>query len=83
MTMYEVLGWIEPYPKNKFKYPWQIADFVVTGKRLPIVSEMADDEYSIIEKSWKDGIRERLSMNEITAFLETKYMMYSLDTFFD
>ncbi|ELP91491.1 protein serine/threonine kinase, putative [Entamoeba invadens IP1] len=34
ISMYEVFGWSEPYPKHEFKFPWKIAEFVMGGNRL-------------------------------------------------
>ncbi|ELP89309.1 protein serine/threonine kinase, putative [Entamoeba invadens IP1] len=34
ITMYETFGWSEPYNKVDFKFLWNIAEFVISGKRL-------------------------------------------------
>ena len=52
MTIYECLTCRECYPKEKFKFSWKIAEYVVEGNWVEKSEDMSVCEYSIIEKSW-------------------------------
>ena len=45
VTMYEVFGWQEAYPKKEFKFPWKIAEFISSGQRLSQLENMNEIEY--------------------------------------
>ena len=51
ITMYEIFEWKEAYPKKDFKFPWNIAEFVVEGNRRPKPEIMSDSIFAIIEKT--------------------------------
>ena len=71
ITMFEVLGWQECYPRRLFKFPWKIAEFVSGGKRREKIDELTDQQYDLITKCWCQEPRERLKINEILSTLET------------
>ena len=45
VTMYEVFNWSEAFPKDEFKFPWKIAEFVTCGLRRPKTEIMTDEEF--------------------------------------
>ncbi|KAL7717563.1 Protein serine/threonine kinase [Entamoeba marina] len=65
VTMYEIMIWNEVYPKDKFKFPWKIAEFVTNGERLPKPNDMNDSIYSLISNCWKHEAKERYSIEEV------------------
>ena len=71
ITMYEMFGWCDCYPKQKFEFEWDITDFVVPGGRRPQAENMTDDEYDLITKCWNDDPSERLTIDEIIPKLNT------------
>ncbi|ELP88807.1 protein kinase, putative, partial [Entamoeba invadens IP1] len=71
VTMYEVVGWKEPFNKEQFKYSWDIVDFVVAGKRLEKPMDMRDDIFIVIQEAWCDDKNKRRSINNIQKSLET------------
>ncbi|ELP86826.1 protein serine/threonine kinase, putative [Entamoeba invadens IP1] len=73
ITMYEVFGWCDVYPKEIFKYPWKIADFVVIGKRVDKKESIPDNMFEIIRNCWKQNKNERIQIKEITNILERSF----------
>ncbi|GAB1228000.1 hypothetical protein ENUP19_0368G0009 [Entamoeba nuttalli] len=71
MTMLQIITWQDPFPKSEFKFPWKIAEFISTGKRPVIIQEVEEDIKEIIEKSWKQEPKERITIDEIVRMLET------------
>ena len=71
ITMYEMFGWCNAYPKGKFDFAWDIMDFVAAGKRVPKTENMTDDEFDLIEKCWVNEPSERLKIDEIISSLNT------------
>ncbi|ELP84083.1 protein kinase domain containing protein, partial [Entamoeba invadens IP1] len=69
ITMYECFGWCEAYPKNTFKFPWKIAEFVTTGERLPIKDNMSQEMYEIITKCWEQKSLDRIECGEVVEML--------------
>ncbi|GAB1227985.1 hypothetical protein ENUP19_0367G0018 [Entamoeba nuttalli] len=65
ITMYEVSIWRNPFPKEQFKYPWEIADFISEGKR-PRKEDIIDDWlFDLIEHCWNQNPKERYNANQI------------------
>ena len=74
VTMYEILTWQDCYPKSEFKFAWDIADFVSSGKRRPKPDDMNDQIYELIEKSWKHNIHDRININDLVPLIETQFL---------
>ena len=70
ITMYECLSWRECYPKTLFPKPWDIANFVSKGKRVEKSENMTEEEYLIINNSWKQEAKERINIENIIKELE-------------
>ncbi|GAB1220071.1 hypothetical protein ENUP19_0047G0130 [Entamoeba nuttalli] len=70
VTMYQLLSWNDPYPNDKFKYPWNIASFIMNGNRLPKVSSITDEQFSLIENCWKQNPKDRYTINVVVETLE-------------
>ncbi|GAB1218685.1 hypothetical protein ENUP19_0002G0043 [Entamoeba nuttalli] len=70
ITMLQIITWKEPFPKSEFKFPWKIAEFISTGKRPNIIQEVGEDIKEIIEKSWEQEPKERITIDEIVRMLE-------------
>ena len=68
--MYAIFSWCEAYPKSKFKYAWDISDFISDGKRLPKPDDINDDLFELIELSWKQKPEERIEIDEIINLLK-------------
>ena len=73
VTMYEVFGWCEAYPKSLFSFPWKIAEFIVNGNRREKPTLMDDDIFKIIEKSWAQVPTDRFSADQLVEALQNKY----------
>ncbi|ELP89926.1 protein serine/threonine kinase, putative [Entamoeba invadens IP1] len=70
VMMYECLGWCNAYPKTFFKFPWKIAEFVTSGKRLEKQDNMPTQLFDIIEKCWKHNQIERITSSKLVCELE-------------
>ena len=74
VTMYECLSWTDAYPKSLFKFAWSIADFITSGQRRPKPECLSSKQFEIIERSWCENPKERLTIDDLVALLETEYM---------
>ncbi|ELP91000.1 protein serine/threonine kinase, putative [Entamoeba invadens IP1] len=73
ITMYECFAWKRAFSKKSFKYAWDIADFVTTGKRLERPDYISVDRYNLIDLCWKHKENERPLMNEVVEKLNELY----------
>ena len=71
ITMYEVMIWEEAYPMKKFEYPWNIASFVQSGKRLSLEYISNETIKETISNSWNQDPKERYTIEKIKSNLET------------
>ncbi|EDR22987.1 protein serine/threonine kinase, putative [Entamoeba dispar SAW760] len=69
ILMYETFKWDRPYPENLFKYPWNIAEYVMQGNRLEITSGMPEWYFLIIQNSWKQNPSERYNIEQVIDLL--------------
>ncbi|BFU20857.1 tyrosine kinase putative [Entamoeba histolytica] len=69
VTMFETMKWGPAYPKEQFKYPWQIAQFVSDKKRPSKPDNMRQEIYDIISNGWLDDSRHRSSIETIVQQL--------------
>ncbi|ELP89678.1 tyrosine protein kinase, putative [Entamoeba invadens IP1] len=72
ITMYECLAWDEAYPKNKFKFPWEIVNFVVAEKRLEKPKDVSQDDFYLIQQCWKSRPDERYQIDQVVQSLQTR-----------
>ncbi|ELP88535.1 serine/threonine protein kinase HT1, putative [Entamoeba invadens IP1] len=70
ITLLEVLTWVEPFPKEIYKFGWSIADLISIGKRPSTILKLEKKYQSIIENAWKQEPKERSDINTIIACLE-------------
>ncbi|ELP89093.1 serine/threonine protein kinase HT1, putative [Entamoeba invadens IP1] len=78
ITLFEVFGWEDAYKNSKFKFPWKIAEFVVSGKRLkkPKTSTnrvISNEEYNLICECWRQKREERLVIEDVINRLQQLY----------
>ena len=78
IVMYEIFGWTDAFPKTLFRFPWQIADFVMNGYRPYHCDAITPNLYNIIERSWCQKQNERLTIEDIVSCLETELMKLNL-----
>ena len=76
ITMYEVFSWEEAYPKKDFKFPWKIAEFVVSGQRFKKIDSIPDRLYQIICCAWKQEPDERPSVGTIGNWIEEEMKQF-------
>ncbi|EAL50878.2 tyrosine kinase, putative [Entamoeba histolytica HM-1:IMSS] len=69
ILMYETFKWDRPYPENVFKYPWNIAEYVMQGNRLEIASGMPEWYFLIIQNCWKQNPSERYNIEQVIDLL--------------
>ena len=68
ITMYELITLQPSFPKSIFKYPWNIASFIIDGKRPDI--SLLDNKYkSLLENSWKQNPIDRLTIDQIIELI--------------
>ena len=57
-------------------YAWSIAEFITNGNRRPKTNAISSKQYEIIKQSWCQHPRDRLTMNDIVALLETELIKF-------
>ncbi|ELP92620.1 protein serine/threonine kinase, putative [Entamoeba invadens IP1] len=67
ITMYECIGWCDAYPQDKYKYPWNIADLISSGKRLAKPDFIAAKYFTIITQCWCERTDLRLTASQLVA----------------
>ena len=66
IIMYEAHLFEQPYnDKKKFKYSWDVPKFIQRGNRLKRLDNISDKMWEIIEGSWKQNPKERLTIQQI------------------
>ncbi|ELP95310.1 protein serine/threonine kinase, putative [Entamoeba invadens IP1] len=70
VTMFECFSWKEAYPKEDFKYPWKIAEFVMSGKRLVNSHHIPNNIFAIITSCWCQNSIDRITSEEVVLKLE-------------
>ena len=61
-------------PKELFKYPWKIVEFIISGNRRERDEQMTVEQYRLIQYCWCQNPRDRLKIEDIVAMLETMSM---------
>ncbi|ELP88651.1 protein kinase, putative, partial [Entamoeba invadens IP1] len=69
VTMFEVFGWCKAYPLDTFKFPWKIAEFVISGKRLERKENITETLFKGIEMCWVQEKANRGTINNIINLL--------------
>ncbi|ELP91119.1 protein serine/threonine kinase, putative [Entamoeba invadens IP1] len=70
VTLFEVCGWCEIYTKSMFKYPWKIAEFVCSGKRVENSNNIPNNLFKIVQNCWKQNPKERCSIQTVVEDLD-------------
>ncbi|ELP84301.1 protein serine/threonine kinase, putative [Entamoeba invadens IP1] len=75
ITLYECLSWKDPYPGDdpKFKYPWNVADYVVKCGRPEKCECLTAEMYQLMNESWDASPQKRISVDEIVCRLNEIY----------
>ena len=76
ITMLEVMIWSDPFPKEIYRFPWNIADSIAKGKRPETIQQVTPGMRRIIECSWCQEAKERLTVEDIDALLETEILKH-------
>ena len=80
VTIYEVMIWDDAYPKKHFQFPWDIADFVNSGKR-PNNQDIIPNKKieKIVEDSWCQEPRDRLTIHDIVVLFDTEFIKMNVN----
>ena len=75
VTMYEILNWVEAYPTNdpRFKFAWNVAEYIMSGNRLERPSTMNEELCEVVNGSWCENPKERFTIEEIQFRLQGEY----------
>ena len=73
ITILEIMIWKNAFPKNDFKFAWDIAESVIEKKRPDSINEVTNSVIrEIIEKSWCHNPKERLTIDQIVMMIENE-----------
>ncbi|ELP84353.1 protein serine/threonine kinase, putative [Entamoeba invadens IP1] len=70
ITMYETVTWEKSYPQKEFPFPWVIAQFVTSGKRLPHVSKIPQTYFEVIQMGWEQDKHTRIQIEKLVSLME-------------
>ncbi|ELP85793.1 serine-threonine protein kinase, putative [Entamoeba invadens IP1] len=70
VMMYEVFDQTKPYKTDQFKTPWDVAKFVVEGKRLPRKEGMSEGYWEITSRCWDVDPAKRPEFKEVALLLQ-------------
>ncbi|ELP86316.1 tyrosine kinase, putative, partial [Entamoeba invadens IP1] len=70
VTMFECFMWKEAYKGKIFKFPWGIAEFVVSGKRLKNEGNIPANLFEIIEEAWLQDQKLRCKIQNVVEWLQ-------------
>ena len=70
ITMYELWTEKTPYSNSGFTKPWDIAQFVVSGKRLPVPRDMPASYAAIMQACWAHEPTQRPTFAQVVAMLQ-------------
>ena len=74
ITMLETITFAEPFPKQLYPFAWNISDSIAKGIRPELINEIENNEIKqIIEQSWKQNPRDRISIDVIINQLDQIY----------
>ena len=71
VMLFECFKWGDAYPKEQFKFPWSVANFVSSGKRLPIPSTIPQAIQECIVDCWKQEPSQRIGLFQF--FLTSRF----------
>ncbi|ELP87586.1 serine/threonine protein kinase HT1, putative [Entamoeba invadens IP1] len=70
ISMYECFVWGNAYPKEKFNFPWKIAEFVNEGNRLQNPGTIKSEIYTLICMCWQQEPKNRIPIKVVVEKLE-------------
>ena len=70
ITMFETMAWDSAYSPVQFKFPWMIAEFVCSGRRLNKLQTMDERMYGIIQKCWYQDPNDRITATTLVEELK-------------
>jgi serine/threonine protein kinase len=68
VLLWEIMTQDEPY--KDFKFSWDVADFVLQGKRLPLPQECSTHISELISQCWAQEPNDRPAIAEVVKTLE-------------
>ena len=68
VTMYEVGRWASFFVAPRFSFPWDIADFVLAGRR-PEQDDLPDAFYAVVSQCWCQDKAARLTADQVVSKL--------------
>ncbi|ELP86393.1 serine/threonine protein kinase HT1, putative [Entamoeba invadens IP1] len=74
MTMYEIFIWGEAFPREMFRYPWEVVNFITGGRRLDKPANMDNALFKIVSDSWRNNSNERNDACKIEKSLGEYYL---------
>ena len=59
------------FPKELFRFAWNIAEFIINGNRRERDEQMTVEQYRLIQYCWCHNPKERLKIDDVVSLLET------------
>ena len=74
ITMLQIMIWGEVFPKEIYKFAWDIADTVSAGRRPGAIEKVENTTIkNLIEKAWIQEPKERIEIGEIVTILDDEF----------
>ena len=73
LTMLEIMIWDDAFPREEYRWAWDIADYVAKGKRPKGIEKISNSGMKqLIQLCWQQEAKDRLTINEVVGLLETE-----------
>ena len=74
ITMLEIIIWEDAFPKEDFKFAWDIADCISNGNRPSSINKVSNENIqNLIENSWCHDQTNRLVIDQIVKQLDHEF----------
>ena len=71
VTMLEIMTWNDAFPRELFRFPWKIAEFISEGKRPNTIDNIQHQSIKhLISQMWNQNPKDRLSISSVVKELE-------------
>ena len=76
ITMLETMIWDNAFPKTEFLFPWDIADYVSSGRRPNVINKVENVKMKeIIESCYCQDPKDRLCIEDVVKLIEKEWMI--------
>ena len=80
VMIYECFKWGAAYPKDLFRFPWDVMDFVNSKNQLARPETMRDDVYRLVMRCWNFYPAERIGLPRNNSHIDISELVSELSS---